>query len=355
MANALLQDLSAAAALSGSDLFYVKQGGARGLKATGTQLLALVGTAYVPLAGGTMTGPLTIASGTLTASAPALNITQTLNNAGVAFSSMVINATVTAASGASKLLQLQLGGSSKFDFYHNGLALPGSDSDITFSQAGSLRWSSNTAGSQSADLYLYRDAAATLAQRNGATAQTLRIYGTADGSPGSNYQRMVLSANGTTGVTIAAEGLGTPGANQNITLKAGGTGSITFNLNGSDSAYFDYIGNLVLKSLYSTSLYLPSTALSGWTSGSLGASIDIALMRNAAGVVEVTNGTANTYRDLKLRNLIQTEYSQLTEMTAPAAPATNSVRIYAEDNGAGKTRLMALFATGAAQQISIEP
>jgi len=46
---------------------------------------------------------------------------------------------------------------------------------------------------------------------------------------------------------------------------------------------------------------------------------------------------------------------QLTGMTAPAAPATNDVRLYAEDDGAGKTRLMALFATGAAVQIAIEP
>lgn len=46
---------------------------------------------------------------------------------------------------------------------------------------------------------------------------------------------------------------------------------------------------------------------------------------------------------------------QFTEMTAPAAPATNSVRLYAEDNGSGKTRLMALFPTGAAVQIAIEP
>ena len=46
---------------------------------------------------------------------------------------------------------------------------------------------------------------------------------------------------------------------------------------------------------------------------------------------------------------------QLAEMTAPAAGAANTVRIFAEDNGAGKTRLMAIFATGAAQQIAIEP
>ncbi len=45
---------------------------------------------------------------------------------------------------------------------------------------------------------------------------------------------------------------------------------------------------------------------------------------------------------------------ELQEMAAPSAPATNFVRVYAEDNGAGKTRLMALFPTGAAQQIAIE-
>ena len=44
-----------------------------------------------------------------------------------------------------------------------------------------------------------------------------------------------------------------------------------------------------------------------------------------------------------------------TEITTPAAPAANGYKIYAEDNGAGKTRLMVLFATGAAQQIAIEP
>jgi hypothetical protein len=46
---------------------------------------------------------------------------------------------------------------------------------------------------------------------------------------------------------------------------------------------------------------------------------------------------------------------EMTEMTAPSAPAANKARIYAEDNGSGKTRLMVLFPTGAAQQIAIEP
>lgn len=46
---------------------------------------------------------------------------------------------------------------------------------------------------------------------------------------------------------------------------------------------------------------------------------------------------------------------ELVEQAAPAAGAANSVRLFAQDNGAGKTQLMARFATGAAQQVAIEP
>lgn len=46
---------------------------------------------------------------------------------------------------------------------------------------------------------------------------------------------------------------------------------------------------------------------------------------------------------------------QMQERTAPSAPAANNVYLYAEDNGSGKTRLMALFSSGAAQQVAIQP
>lgn len=70
---------------------------------------------------------------------------------------------------------------------------------------------------------------------------------------------------------------------------------------------------------------------------------DIGIARMAASVLGVTNGSTGGGA------------LQLTEMTAPSAPATNNVIIYAVDNGSGKTQLMALFPTGAAQQIAIEP
>ncbi len=45
----------------------------------------------------------------------------------------------------------------------------------------------------------------------------------------------------------------------------------------------------------------------------------------------------------------------LTEQTAPSAPAANGGILYLEDDGAGKTRLMILFSSGASQQIAIQP
>jgi hypothetical protein len=43
------------------------------------------------------------------------------------------------------------------------------------------------------------------------------------------------------------------------------------------------------------------------------------------------------------------------EMTTPAAPAANVAHLWLEDNGAGKSRLMVQFATGAAIQLAIQP
>ena len=49
------------------------------------------------------------------------------------------------------------------------------------------------------------------------------------------------------------------------------------------------------------------------------------------------------------------EYLQINEMTAPTAGAADTGRIFCQDNGAGKTQLMVIFNTGAAQQIAIQP
>jgi hypothetical protein len=70
---------------------------------------------------------------------------------------------------------------------------------------------------------------------------------------------------------------------------------------------------------------------------------DVGLSRSAAGILNIDNASTGAGA-LEFR-----------EQTAPSAAAANAVRLYAQDNGAGKTQLMAIFNTGAAQQIAIEP
>lgn len=46
---------------------------------------------------------------------------------------------------------------------------------------------------------------------------------------------------------------------------------------------------------------------------------------------------------------------QLSERASPGAPGANQVHLWLEDNGAGKSRLMAQFQSGAAIELAIEP
>ena len=74
---------------------------------------------------------------------------------------------------------------------------------------------------------------------------------------------------------------------------------------------------------------------------------DIAINSLAAGVMTVTNGAVAASAGGGALEFI--------EQTAPSAAPTDRVRIYAQDNGSGKTQLMALFSSGAAVQLAIQP
>jgi len=66
------------------------------------------------------------------------------------------------------------------------------------------------------------------------------------------------------------------------------------------------------------------------------------------------DGTTQVEIDVDGIDIRSPGWLEMTEITAPSSLA-NHVRIYAEDNGAGKTRLMAQFGSGAAQQLAIQP
>jgi hypothetical protein len=54
-------------------------------------------------------------------------------------------------------------------------------------------------------------------------------------------------------------------------------------------------------------------------------------------------------------NVSMTGALELAEMSAPGGGAANTARLYAVDNGAGKTQLVVVFNTGAAQVLATEP
>lgn len=103
-------------------------------------------------------------------------------------------------------------------------------------------------------------------------------------------------------------------------------------------------GNSAFSCSQDVGILMGQTAQIGFTSSAAGVgSNDAYFVRSAVSIIGVLGASAGGGA------------VELSEMTAPSAPGANKVRIYSEDNGSGKTRLMALFPSGAAQQIAIEP
>jgi|GEM_PF-7040573 hypothetical protein len=173
----------------------------------------------------------------LSASAPALDASQTWNNAGVAFKGLSLNVTDTASAAASKLIDLLVGGASKF----------------SVSKAGCIESSS--------------------AVNHGSAA------------------------------LILGDGSAVPKV-----------------------AAYQNSGGLVAVS--STGSFLFSS-----TSNAYSGAADAALHRVAAGVLSVTNGTAGTYRDLRVRNVLDTNGAiVLGTRGAAVADATDAASVITQLN-----------------------
>jgi hypothetical protein len=170
---------------------------------------------------------------------PLLDLSGTWNTTGVA-NGIRLNITDTASAATSRLFEVQQNSISRFTVFKDGTVSIGvgttpysitpTNSSFIFAisgiQAGSFRqsglhlanthtvaWGGAGVGSSFQDLILARDAAATLAQRSGTTANTFRLYGTFTDL--NNGRRLDITS--TTGgvFTLTATGNGT-GASGNI-------------------------------------------------------------------------------------------------------------------------------------------
>jgi hypothetical protein len=208
---------------------------------------------------------------------------------------------------------------------------------------GYISWSNSTTSSGNpGDTILRRDAANTLAQRNGVNAQAFNLYNTY--TDASNYERGFMRFVSNV-LEIGPEATGTGSLRD---LRLGNVNArITIN-NGSLITFQASAGASSQLAIRNTNkVGLNQGGLLGWSNSASSAdpSVMTALFNYVAnGVIGVRGSSATDGGSL-----------EFLEQTAPAAPAADRVRIYAEDDGAGKTRLMAVFGSGAAQQIAIEP
>jgi len=181
------------------------------------------------------------------------DMTDTWNAGATTFTAVKMNVTDTASGSGSLLVDLQVGGSSKFSVTKAGAVTSSAGAGISsagsffsnngggntsylastgvfLSLAGALNFSGNVDGATSPDVTLTRDAADTLAQRRGTNAQASRLYGTY--SDVSNLRRLAITSTTGGAFTLSAEGLGTGVTGNTLAFSTDGTSRWSINSSG---------------------------------------------------------------------------------------------------------------------------
>jgi hypothetical protein len=238
-----------------------------------------------------------------------------------------MNVTDTSSASASLLMDLQVGGASKEStskiggkYMAQGVFVDGSTdrgirafgariqlvngSTTVLSSTGTncgidpglfFGFRANSTYSTTVDAGWYRDAANTLAQRNGANAQAFNIYNTY--TDASNYERGFIKWSGNV-LEIGTEKAGT------------------------------------------------------------GIARNVAIYRDGSEAIRLSSGQVNLYGTTVFYGRLRgnnTGVLELSEMLSEPSGEANYAKVYALDDGAGKTKLMVRFGSGTPIQLAIEP
>ena len=159
------------------------------------------------------------------------SLTDTWNDAGVTFTGIGLNVTDSASNAASNLMNLQVGGTSRFNVGKSGGVTvygnvsPSAGNSWTLGNVGagleflSVSARSVQVGTSGGFAALTFDAADILAQRRTTNAQTFRVYNTF--TDASNYERISFGWSANV-FTIGRESAGT-GVARNMQLVGGGS------------------------------------------------------------------------------------------------------------------------------------
>jgi len=254
------------------------------------------------------------------------------NASGTTFTAIKMNVTDTASAAGSLLMDLQVGGVSQFSVNKLGTVVAaqgriraslGNSANYALSigSAGFIGFTDTSGGDTgsffggSIDTRLFRDAANTLAQRNGTNAQAFNLYNTF--TDASNYIRASFTQTAT-GLVLDSQFAGTGTEPDNIfELKSGGVskfkvtktnillptavnstttsiGSITsatsgfYTTDGFDWGY-TRVGAAVWQSGFNY-FRMGNNVAFGWVAATIGSAADLILARDAAGTLAQRNG-----------------------------------------------------------------
>jgi len=286
---------------------------------------------------------LTIASGTITNTNPALTISQTWSNSNSAFTGLLVNITNTASAATSKLIDLQLGGTSQFYVDRTGsivgnvanaaTLLTSALNYVSFdirggggATASGIRFAGTGTGSQAMDFwaingtYIFNSSASSSSGsgfrlvaesndvcsiRNGTNPQTYNVYNTYSNS--TNYERGKIAWTTNNVLTIGTEKGTGGGSARALELQTDGTTRFTISTSGSCTT----AGNLFISG-YAQVTQGNSYRTSGrWrltsdaTSGRLILTTDTDLTAGAADFGSLCfGGTTSSFPALKRTNTV---------------------------------------------------
>jgi hypothetical protein len=299
-------------------------------------------------------------NGTLTASAPVLDLSQTWNNAGVTFTGLRVNVTNTASGSSSLLADFQVNGTSVLEVNSRGLTKVRKVSNITeyvnifevfkasssffqirddgnytfpsvkggalatyktvaksggffLASGGQLGWTSSATDGYNiaTDLSIVRDAADTLAQRRDANPQTFRLYNTY--TDASNYERGFMRWD-SNNFDIGCEADGT-GTLRNVRIKTDATSGV------SGTGYIEFGGSSIINTIKSVggtangALYIYSqSTLRMLIGGSSGTQFYQLIFPSGNGALDIGR-TGNRWRDVFCRSVDLTGDLILTTAT----------------------------------------
>lgn len=200
----------------------IANGGVTSITGTANQVIASASTGAVTLSlpqnihtGATPTfARLTLSDGTVTTSTPVINLSQTWNAGAVVFEGIKLNVTDTASAAGSLLLDLEVGGTTRFGVRKDGAVTTGSwQASVIAAIYGGTGQSSYAVGD-----ILYADSTTTLARLAAAATGNVLLSGTA---PSWGKVGLTTHVSGTLPVGNGGTGVATTPTNGQVLIGNG--------------------------------------------------------------------------------------------------------------------------------------